>query len=331
MQNKIKSQIQKYDIENSLMNRYFMQNAENRFTMIQLEFMLWRRGRFIRPNEKSTLLDQFLIEEIANYYEHGEINLPQLQFAATTRCTLRCKDCNAMIPEFENNGVAQIDLTFTEFKQQFDKIMSAVSKVRRFMLIGGEPLINKELADIVDYCATHEGISTVEIITNGTIIPSENLLEVLKEHGQKVYFHLSNYSGNKVLLPRLKYSKIIEILKVNGIRHQMSMNLDWNKEIPLQLHSYTETELQSMFDTCWLKRCLQVLGGRLSLCPRLSSGYSLGILSPPEGELIDLGPDADLLPEIILNFFKKSVFKSCQYCVRINERIDPAIQIGSKV
>ena len=37
----------KYKIEASFFHRYFQQNAEAHFAMSQLEFMLWRRGRFI--------------------------------------------------------------------------------------------------------------------------------------------------------------------------------------------------------------------------------------------------------------------------------------------
>ena len=186
--------------------------------------------------------------------------------------------------------------------------------------------MNKELPAIVDYCAKHQGIAVVEIITNGTIMPSAQLLSVCKTHAQKVYFHLSNYSENQVLRSRLKYDAIIETLKANGVKHQMSMNLDWNREEPLQFHSYSQGELQSIFDNCWLKRCLQVFGGKLSLCPRLSFGYALEMLTPPEGESIDLCESSVSLKQSLMDFFKKSCFESCRYCIRYDERVEPAIQ-----
>lgn len=313
-------------INPSFYHRYFRQNAESRFALSQLEFMLWRRGRFIRPHEKAAVLDQFTNEEIHNFYEKKEINLPQLQFAITTRCTLQCRDCNAMIPSFHQATTSHIDLSFAEFKRCFDTLMSTATRIRRFMLLGGEPLINKDLPDIVDYCARHPGLTAVEIITNGTLMPSKQLLSAASEHGQKVYFHLSNYSKNPALLPRLKYAAIIETLKKRGLKHQMSMNLDWNREEPLRLHAYSQKELQTMFDNCWLKRCLQVLGGKLSLCPRLSSGYALGILAPPQGECIDLHAACGSFRQTLLDFFDKSYFASCRYCVRLDERIEPALQ-----
>jgi organic radical activating enzyme len=316
-----------YNIPSSFYHRYFRQNAENRFAVMQLEFMLWRRGRFIRPQEKQEYLERVTAEEIENFYEKKEINLPQLQFAVTTRCSLQCRDCNALIPEFGRNGNEHITLTFADFKRDFDALMTAANSVRRFMLLGGEPLINKDLPDILDYCASRVGISAVEIVTNGTIPPSRRLLEAAREHAMKAYFHLSNYSGNEALRPLLKYDTIIGLLKENGIKHQMSMNLVWNREDPLLPRPYTQPELQAMFDGCWLKRCVQALDGKLSLCPRLSSGYALGLISPMEDECVDLRKsDTETLKQKLSEFYHKNCFSSCRYCVRIDEQIPPAVQ-----
>lgn len=318
--------VDRYAIEPSFFQRYFLHNAEAYFAVTQLEFMLWRRGRFVRPHEKAGLLEQFIIEEIENFYIAQEINLPHLQFAVTARCTLRCRDCNAMIPLFRQQNSSTPSLSFVDFRLHFDALMSTVNKIRRFILLGGEPLMNDELPNIVDYCARHIGIATVEIITNGTIMPSALLLDVCKTHAEKVYFHLSNYSSNQELRSRLKYNEIVEVLKINGLKHQMSMNLDWNREEELRLHAYTEAELQSMFNSCWLKRCVQVFDGKVSLCPRLSFGRALNMLNPPNGECIDLCEESVSLKQSLIEFYQKKVFESCRYCVRHDERIEPAIQ-----
>jgi organic radical activating enzyme len=325
--NLLESCVQKYKIDNSFFKRYFMQNAENRFAVSQLEFMLWRRGRFIKPQEKAGELDRFTVEEIENFYQKNEINIPQLQFVVTTRCSLKCRDCNALIPEFGRKGNNHIDLTIDGFKRECDVLAGAVKNIRRFMLLGGEPLLNKCLPDIVEICAGYNNINVIEIITNGTILPSPRLLEIIKNHREKVYFHISNYSKNEDLKNVLKYDALLQILKENGIKHQMSMNLVWNREESLRLKTYTDSELKAMFEDCWLKRCVQVLNGRLSLCPRLSSGRALNSVNDDCNEHIDLtGLDAETLRKKLINFYKKDVFESCRWCVRIDEQIDPAIQ-----
>jgi hypothetical protein len=106
----------------------------------------------------------------------------------------------------------------------------------------------------------------------------------------------------------------------------MSMNLVWNREEALKPREYSDTDLKEMFDNCWLKRCIQVLNGKIYLCPRLASGYELGIVKPVEGEYIDLRNGAKTLKQDIINFYKKECFNACRYCVRIDEQVEPAIQ-----
>jgi hypothetical protein len=323
----VKELIKNYTIARSFYKRYFMQNAENRFAVSQLEFMLWRRGRFIKPQDKAGELDRFTVEEIENFYIKNEINIPQLQFAVTTRCSLKCRDCNALIPEFGRNKHNHIDLRVDDFKRGFDLLMGTVKTIRRFMLLGGEPLFNKDLPGIVDVCAGSSGIQVIEIITNGTVLPSPQLLEVVRNHREKIYFHISNYSKNEQLKNMVKDDELIALLKHNNMKYQMSMNLLWNREEPLRKRNYTDTELRAMFDRCWLKRCVQVLDGRLSLCPRLSSGRALNIVNDDYDEHIDLaGLDEGTLRKNLVDFYKKKIFESCRWCVRIDEQIDPAIQ-----
>jgi organic radical activating enzyme len=318
--------IEKYNIKPTFFKRYFMQNAENRLARNQLEFMLWKRGNFIRPQDKIKLLTQFLADEIETYYTIGKINIPQLQFAVTTRCSLKCKQCNALIPDFNLNGGRHINMSFEDFKQDIDLLRQNVNEIRRFMILGGEPLLNKELPDMIAYCAQCGAIKVIEIITNGTILPSASLLRIAKKHADKIYFHLSNYSTNEALAKHLKYAEIINVLKENGIKHQMSMNLVWNREETLKLRGYSDAELKGMFDNCWLKRCMQVFNGKIYLCPRLASGYELGVVKPVEGEYIDLRNGAKTLKQDIINFYEKDYFNACRYCVRIDEQVEPAIQ-----
>jgi organic radical activating enzyme len=324
-----KPMIAMYKITPTFFKRYFKQNAENRYVISQLEFMLWRRGRFIKPHEKVNIIDKFIAEEIENFYENDNISIPRLQFAITTKCTLKCRDCNGLIPEFRENKNSHIDSTFMEFKQDFDIIMNVVKNIRRFLLLGGEPLLNKDFPEIVDYTARNSGIKVIEIVTNGTLLPSSQLLDVAREHSDKIYFHLSNYSKNIKICNILKYDSFITILKKYNIKYQMSNDLIWNREVPLRKREYTIDELKTMFNCCYLKWCTQVLSGRLSLCPRLSAGYELGQSESFSDESINLGSGSkDIFRDKLINFYKKEYFEGCRSCIRLEEQVIPAIQIG---
>lgn len=86
--------------------------------------------------------------------------------------------------------------------------------VNEFVLIGGEPLLYGSLGELVDYIGTNyrEKILTFSITTNGTIIPSDKLIELCKKY--HVTVRVSDYSDT---LPRLKqryellYEKLSEV------------------------------------------------------------------------------------------------------------------------
>jgi organic radical activating enzyme len=324
--------ITKYKVATPFLRRYFRQNAENKYLITQLEFMLWRRGQFIKPYEKVNNLDKFIAEEIENFYEKNELAIPRLQFVVTTRCTLKCRDCNGLIPEFRENKNSHLDLTFKEFKQDFDVIMNTVKYIRRFLLLGGEPLLNRDFTKIIDYTARHSGIKVIEIVTNGTLLPSRQLLDVTRKYSDKIYFHLSNYSKNIKIRNILKYDSFISILKKYNIKYQMSNDLVWNREASLKQREYTLDKLKTMFNSCYLKGCTQILSGRLSLCPRLSAGYELGQVEIFADESINLRNSNEvIIRDKIINFYKKEYFEACRSCIRLEEQVMPAIQIGGTI
>lgn len=62
---------------------------------------------------------------------------------------------------------------------------SKVNYIHEFVLIGGEPLLYKYLADAVEYIGSkyRNQMSVFSITSNGTITPSKDLLEKCKEYG----------------------------------------------------------------------------------------------------------------------------------------------------
>jgi hypothetical protein len=160
------------------------------------------------------------------------------------------------------------------------------------------------------------------------MLPPSQLLDVVRSYANKVYFHLSNYSKNILIVKFLKYDAFITILKESGIKHQMAIDLMWNREEPLMPRSYTVSALRSMFNNCWLARCTQILASRLSLCPRLSSGYALGCIGIIPEESIDLQAcDRHTFKDDLINFYKKDYFEACRNCIRIDEQVIPAVQL----
>lgn len=49
------------------MHRYFHENAERRFATELNDFLFWRKGKFLRPNEKEKIIASYLREEIDDF------------------------------------------------------------------------------------------------------------------------------------------------------------------------------------------------------------------------------------------------------------------------
>jgi hypothetical protein len=318
--------VRRYGIHPVFMSRYFERNAERRFAAQVLEFMLWRRGGFIPPHLKEKTQQRFLREEIENFYENGLVNLPQIQFAVTTRCTLHCRNCNAYIPHF-GRAVPHIDLAPEDFARDLAALAGVVASVRRFMLLGGEPLLHPEFPEILAVAASVGGIGVVEIVTNGTVVPSPDVLRIAEEYKAKVYFHISNYSINPAVRPRLKHEAVFGALKKHGIKYQISPNPSWLREVPLAGRNGDDSQVKTMFSFCWLKRTLEVKNGRIAVCPKASSGYELGMVDGSStGEVVDLRGNGDIRQKLI-DFYHREFFEACRGCVRIDEEVMPAEQL----
>lgn len=320
------SLVEQQDIDPVFMSRYFERNAERRYASQMLEFMLWRRGKFIPPSLREKTRQQFLAEEISAFYEKGKLNLPQLQFSVTTRCTLRCKNCNAYIPFF-GKSAPHVELDVEDFERDMSVLAGVVSTIRRFMLLGGEPLVHPAFHQILAVAAAHDMVGVVEVVTNGTLVPSPELLRIAEEYKHKVYFHISNYSVNSALSPRLKHDTIFAALKERNIKYQMSPALSWVKETPLSEQHCDLDQVKNMFADCWMKRTLEVKNGKIAICPKASSGYELGMAnSSAVGEVVDLRGGGDIRGKLIA-FYHRDFFEVCRGCVRIDEEVLPAEQM----
>jgi MoaA/NifB/PqqE/SkfB family radical SAM enzyme len=100
----------------------------------------------------------------------GKPILFQVQFTLTNRCNLRCAYCYADYPHRPAP-----DLPTDQIIRMIDELRSVGT--RRFNLVGGEPLIRKDIAKIVGYIKD-KGLECA-MTTNGYFVPKR--LEVVKK------------------------------------------------------------------------------------------------------------------------------------------------------
>ncbi len=95
--------------------------------------------------------------------------LSSLRLAVTDRCTLRCAYC---MPEEEYRWLDRAALlTFEELSRLVDLFLSlGVTKVR---LTGGEPLVRRDLAELVQLLSRKPGLADLALTTNGLLLAEQ--------------------------------------------------------------------------------------------------------------------------------------------------------------
>ena len=103
--------------------------------------------------------------------------LRNLRLSVTDRCNLRCSYC---MPEAEYTWLPRQDiLDFEEIERLVDVFVSlGVNKVR---LTGGEPLLRRDVTDLVRRLAARPGIDDLAMTTNGVLLTAH--AAALKEAG----------------------------------------------------------------------------------------------------------------------------------------------------
>lgn len=316
-----------YGVGEAFFDRYFLRNAENSFVIALKRFMLWREGSFPNPRRKDELVRQFLEAELKDYYERGIFRLPQLGFSLTTRCTLRCRHCIALSQLFEHKGhFSHFTLTFADFRRQLDAILAGVDGIRSLYLHGGEPLLNPEVAEICAYAAAQEKIQLVELITNGSVPLSEPLLATLKQYADRIFLAVNDYSVNPALAGRLHKAEIVAQLDAHGIKRPLYTELSWLAQEPMRGQGRTPDENRQFLERCWCRHSLQILAGRLAICPKASMAELLKCVPPVPDDYLAIAEMAKNPRQALQEFYERDLFAVCGYCAPQTRIIPPAEQ-----
>ena len=111
--------------------------------------------------------------------------------------------------------------------------MGAVDFVGMISLIGGEPFVHKDLAEIVQYCLTKNNFGVVNITTNGICKMTKEMLQTIKNDRVKISFSCYDKFLNEKQKNLLKDN--IALVEQSGISYSISNPL-WNK--PQELINY---------------------------------------------------------------------------------------------
>lgn len=267
-------------------------------------------------------LDYFFSDEILGYYWpiiaaycYDNCFMQLCQICLTERCTLKCEKCA--------HGCYNVpwdaqDLSWEDFCLTVESFFGKIDYIYEFVLIGGEPLLYKNLSDAIQYIGERyrDKIGIFSITTNGTIVPEEGVLKMSEQFS--VLYRISNYTGE---LPQLEkqYEKLIKALDKKNVEWRLSKPdgywLDYGFETVN--HTWNEATMAEFFDGCKTP-CREIRKNRLYYCVMARSiSDNLGF-HEGEQDFLDIGSLGEDYKKIILEYnlgySHKGYLDMCRHC-----------------
>lgn len=245
-----------------------------------------------------------------------------IEAVVTERCSLKCKDCSSLMPYYKEPCNVDVNnlIAWTE------NLLVGVSYIGELRILGGEPFLNPQVGTLIQRFSKHEKIGMITIYTNGTVLPKDELLQIIKEND--VFIHMSDYGiGEK---NRNVFMQKCEEMHINYTVRKYD---EWYEFGPFTSNNIPEVGLEKMYQNCISANCYTVLNGRLYHCPRAAHAGALGLIKECTKDSLDLRKE---LQEDQVKFFlyNTSYIDACRYCYgtgNSDKLVRAAVQVNEKV
>lgn len=202
----------------------------------------------------------------------------RLRVMVTSRCSLRCKECSTFVPYVQNPQ----DDDWEKIVEDIKFFLDAVGKLQEIELFGGEPLLHLHLDKIVGCLKEEKRIKQISIISNGTIFPSQSLIDAL-QNDPRTIFRMSSYGKLSTKIERIE-----KTLYDKGIRYEVIDYKTWYKNSEIKLLNETDAELRKKFECCMQGSGLVCWMGKVFFCVTLPFLIEQGALPKADDNFFDM-------------------------------------------
>ena len=248
------------------------------------------------------------------------IPMQALEINVTYACNLKCEYCTHLGKYMQ--GV----VPFEEIVAWYGAWHKRVHP-NWMTLLGGEPLLHPNLAEILYATQEYWYDSEIQIVTNGLLLEaaSEDVVEALRK--TNVCVSISKHS----LRPEFdqKISHGIHLLEQHGIRYEVRPSHTWWMKSYRLDESHRvrphQSDPEKAWKLCYVKGlCMTLMDGMIFKCPQIACflrAYNIGLLSSEEWsflrEYVPLLPDASNVE--IMEFLDMQTEPACCLCPEVFE------------
>lgn len=226
------------------------------------------------------------------------IHRESLDVNITNRCTNRCANCSHAAP-FSKTWWLDVN----RLKEQLDAVAPFL-KVDMLHILGGEPLLHKDLPEIIRICAESKIGKDVIVITNGTLLPQmkDDFWEAI--------------NGNSIRISRYQKLNIDPIIQWLVEKNKTYL-IRWiyHNHFDFFMQFRTNPAAESFQSCIWKNKCLTLHEGWLYRCAQ--SCFWPGRFFPFIQEGISL---EGLTEEKLNSLFIQKPIATCAYCDASNKK-----------
>lgn len=264
-------------------------------------------------------IDDFLNNSLE---EIPKLEVRFLSVCVGQACNLKCKNCANFAPYAHKENMRY---HIESIKANLDKLLPCFKEIDTFHIQGGEPLLYSDLDKLLTFMQTKYGhiIKNIQIATNGTIIPSEDILDVMKT--VEAVVRISNYPIES------KVDELIALLKEKEIRYRVynfaNSTGEWSDAGAMDYTISKEKDVVRQVFECGWNTCFTIENGLVGRCARSIPALTLQNVPMRELDYIDLSKELDI-KKVHKYFTITSPMACCMHCKgTTGEPIKPAIQI----
>ena len=275
---------------------------------IKIRERLMERG--LKENIDFCILERFFGEWFLKY--RNQCVLSKIDTSLTFRCTLNCKHC-AMFTTYGD----RLEHSVEDIKKNISLFFEIVDYVLEFTLLGGEPIIHRNICEILDFIAESYGekIGQIVLISNGNVRPSSETYDTIKKHN--VILSISDYTAVHPYKDTLK--EFIYQLELRSIPYYYNIEMEWKDHgFPEKPCSFSDEEAPEHMRLCG-HTAHSMNEGRLYYCdPMYGAEKNSGFLTDKDDCL-------DFSEMLEWNDLKKAKERVISYCFgEVNEKGFPS-------
>lgn len=262
--------------------------------------------------EKELLMNYTVFIPLYLFFVKKKLLFTRVSVSVTQKCTLNCKECSIMTPYLKEKKHYALE----KMQEDLDMMFEKIDCLGGIIILGGEPFLYPNLKEYLLYLEKYQDkiLRKPTIITNGTVIPNEDILEVLEKY--QIEVSISDYRAG---LPWIKekVNKLIQVLKNHNINYVVDTPETWFDfgYTTADKYKLSEEEMSRFFDACKMP-CRLLRDGKIYYCANAQFACDAGIMQEDIENELDLSKVNDPLDIIKFDqgYNARGYLNLCRQC-----------------